>query len=1333
MAYSNKILFQCISLALVVLFGILSLEANGRILEDSIMHERHEKWMVQHGKYYKDSNEKELRFKIFKENVERIEAFNSDGNKSYKLGINQFADLTNDEFKGRNKFKGHMCSTITKTPTFRYENVSAVPPSIDWRQKGAVTPIKDQGQCGCCWAFSAVAATEGITKLTTGKLISLSEQELVDCDTKGVDQGCQGGLMDNAFKFIIQNKGLTTESNYPYTASDGTCNTKAESNHAASIKGFEDVPANSESALLKSVANQPVSVAIDASDFGFQFYSGGVFTGSCGTSLDHGVTAVGYGVSDDGTKYWLVKNSWGETWGEQGYIRMQRDIDAKQVFRTGAVNAASGSAYAEFGNTKIIVSVFGPRESKKAMMYSDIGRLNCNVSYTTFASPVRGQGSDHKEYTAMLHKALEGAIILESFPKTTVDVFALVLESGGSDLPVVISCASLALADAGIMMYDLVASVSVSCLSKNLVIDPIFEEENSQDGSLMITCMPSRYEITQLTFTGEWSTPKIDEGMQLCLDACAKLAKIMRIETLIERSCHLKMRMVFGNTRCVRFQDDAELAKIPTTNGDNGIKLLSSNKDHNNRKARKAKKFLKARVLSRVFSEDYERVRRRILDPRGQTIHRWNKIFLVACLVSLFVDPLFFYLPLVQHQVCIGIGTTLEVILTIIRSIADLFYMIQIIMRYCTAYVAPSSRVFGRGELVIDPAKIAARYFFKGFWLDFVAALPLPQFFGACWYLLSIERQEACWRRVCDMKNSSCKYSFFDCNMVKNPLRDSWFKGSNVTKLCSPEAKFYPFGIYGDAVTSRVTTSPFFKKYFYCLWWGLRNLSSLGQNLLTSTFVGEIMFAILVATLGLVLFALLIGNMQTYLQSTTVRLEEWRVKRTDTEQWMHHRQLPQELRQSVRKYDQYKWLATRGVDEEALLKDLPLDLRRDIKRHLCIELVRRVPLFEQMDERMLDAICERLKPSLCTESTYLVREGDPVNEMLFIIRGNLDSYTTNGGRTGFFNSCRIGPGDFCGEELLTWALDPKPSVIILPCSTRTVKAISEVEAFALMAEDLKFVASQFRRLHSKQLRHKFRIHSHQWRTWAACFIQAAWRRFKKRKEAAELRAREENEAETHATRSNRKGMDVNSEGKRIKCEMMEREEKEEQEQQLEEEEEESSRFKRVCVFCGSSPGNKSSYKDAAIDLGKELVSRNIDLVYGGGSIGLMGLVSQAVYDGGRHSYSQDTHAKRGGYGTLEELLEVITWAQLGIHDKPVGLLNVDGYYNSLLSFIDKAVEEGFISPKARHIIVSAPSPKELVKKMEEYSPQHERVASKLSWEAEQVGSYTSNCDISRMY
>ncbi|KAL2239428.1 UNVERIFIED_CONTAM: Protein CNGC15c [Sesamum indicum] len=658
----------------------------------------------------------------------------------------------------------------------------------------------------------------------------------------------------------------------------------------------------------------------------------------------------------------------------------------------------------------------------------------------------------------------------------------------------------------------------------------------------------------------------------------------------------ITIKEVISMSLSCRFHDDVEFSKLPIANGENvikvkykidGTRVAESSSKKGEKSGNSGSKSLKAKVLSRVFSEDYERVKKKILDPRGPTVRRWNKIFLIACLVSLFVDPLFFYLPVVKKDICIDIGFTLEVILTIVRSVADIFYMIQIYIRFRTAYVAPSSRVFGRGELVIDSSKIASRYFRRYFWIDAIAALPLPQvliwavipnlrgstmmntknvlrfiiifqyiprlflifplssqivkatgvvtetawagaaynlmlymlashILGASWYLLAIERQEACWRHSCNLESPSCQYKYFDCRRVADSARNAWFRSSNITNRCNPENSLYPFGIYGDAVMAEVTTAKFFNKYFYCLWWGLKNLSSLGQNLGTSTYVGEIMFAIIIATLGLVLFALLIGNMQTYLQSTTVRLEEWRIKRTDTEQWMHHRQLPQELRQSVRKYDQYKWAATRGVDEEALLKGLPLDLRRDIKRHLCYDLVRRVPLFDQMDERMLDAICERLKPALCTQGTCLMREGDPVNEMLFIIRGNLDSYTTNGGRTGFFNSCRIGPGDFCGEELLTWALDPRPSVI-LPSSTRTVKAISEVEAFALRAEDLKFVAAQFRRLHSKQLRHKFRFYSHQWRAWAACFVQAAWRRYKKRKSAAELRALESLVMETETS------------------------------------------------------------------------------------------------------------------------------------------------------------------------------------------------------------------------
>lgn len=160
-----------------------------------------------------------------------------------------------------------------------------------------------------------------------------------------------------------------------------------------------------------------------------------------------------------------------------------------------------------------------------------------------------------------------------------------------------------------------------------------------------------------------------------------------------------------------------------------------------------------------------------------------------------------------------------------------------------------------------------------------------------------------------------------------------------------------------------------------------------------------------------------------------------------------------------------------------------------------------------MDDQLLDAICERLVSSLSTPDTYIVCEGDPVNEMLFIIRGQLESCTTNGGRSGFFNSITLRPGDFCGEELLTWALLPNSSSS-LPSSTRTVRALTEVEAFALRAEELKFVANQFRRLHSKKLRHAFRYYSHQWRTWGACFIQAAWRRYTRKKLAKELSKRE---------------------------------------------------------------------------------------------------------------------------------------------------------------------------------------------------------------------------------
>ncbi|KAG6411477.1 hypothetical protein SASPL_129560 [Salvia splendens] len=313
-------------LSILAILFLATWASSRQLLKPSMM-ERHERWMLEYGRTYEGEEEKAVRFAIFKKNVEFIEEFNAGGTRPYKVGINAFADQTNEEFTAARN--GLRVPEVCEATPFSYGNATALPPTMDWRKEGAVTPVKDQGQCGSCWAFSAVAATEGINQISTSKLISLSEQEIVDCDRTSQDQGCSGGYMEDAFSFIIKNKGIAAESTYPYTGRDDTCNKSEESPEAAKISAYKKVPANSESALLKAVAHQPVSVSIDASGMAFQFYSSGVFAGDCGTDLDHGVTAVGYGEDQHGTKFWLVKNSWGTSWGEEGYIRMERDVAAK--------------------------------------------------------------------------------------------------------------------------------------------------------------------------------------------------------------------------------------------------------------------------------------------------------------------------------------------------------------------------------------------------------------------------------------------------------------------------------------------------------------------------------------------------------------------------------------------------------------------------------------------------------------------------------------------------------------------------------------------------------------------------------------------------------------------------------------------------------------------------------------------------------------------------------------------------------------------------------------------------------------------------------------------
>ncbi|KAI4296894.1 hypothetical protein L6164_036814 [Bauhinia variegata] len=317
-------------IAIFIIFSACAFpSALSRSLNGASVATRHEQWMAKHGRTYANDAEKEQRFKIFMENLQYIENFNNAGNKSYKLGLNKFADLTTEEFIA--SYTGLRIPSLpksSKVASFSPLNLDDAPTSLDWRQKGAVTAIKDQGQCGSCWAFSTVAAVEGINQIKTGTLTTLSEQQLVDCDTDTGNEGCGGGWMDNGFKYIIGNEGLASEADYPYQGIEGTCSTSVTA--AAQISGYEDVPANSEEQLLQAVNNQPISVAICVDDE-FKRYESGVFSGQCCTELNHGVTLIGYGTSDDdGSKYWLIKNSWGEQWGESGYMRLLRDSGAPE-------------------------------------------------------------------------------------------------------------------------------------------------------------------------------------------------------------------------------------------------------------------------------------------------------------------------------------------------------------------------------------------------------------------------------------------------------------------------------------------------------------------------------------------------------------------------------------------------------------------------------------------------------------------------------------------------------------------------------------------------------------------------------------------------------------------------------------------------------------------------------------------------------------------------------------------------------------------------------------------------------------------------------------------
>jgi len=281
-----------------------------------------EKFKADFGKNYA-AEEESMRKAIFAENMEYLNTL--DRVDRDQFGVTEFADMSQSEFQSQ-YLSGLKAPTSSKAGAYLGRHVyegEALPDSVDWSTKGAVTPIKNQGSCGSCWSFSTTGSLEGAAQIATGNLVPLSEQQFVDCD-KAQDQGCNGGLMDSAFTYAEAN-AICTEDAYPYEGKDGTCKTGCKAGLTkGQVTGFKDVATDSENDMMSAVAQQPVSIAVDAETV-FQFYLGkGVITSVCGATLDHGVLAVGYGTWTDGTDYWKVKNSWGASWGMNGYVLLKR-------------------------------------------------------------------------------------------------------------------------------------------------------------------------------------------------------------------------------------------------------------------------------------------------------------------------------------------------------------------------------------------------------------------------------------------------------------------------------------------------------------------------------------------------------------------------------------------------------------------------------------------------------------------------------------------------------------------------------------------------------------------------------------------------------------------------------------------------------------------------------------------------------------------------------------------------------------------------------------------------------------------------------------------------
>ncbi|XP_075482396.1 LOW QUALITY PROTEIN: putative cyclic nucleotide-gated ion channel 20, chloroplastic [Primulina tabacum] len=401
-------------------------------------------------------------------------------------------------------------------------------------------------------------------------------------------------------------------------------------------------------------------------------------------------------------------------------------------------------------------------------------------------------------------------------------------------------------------------------------------------------------------------------------------------------------------------------------------------------------------------------------------------------------------------------------------------------------------------------------FVFESAWANFVINLLIymlaSHVVGSSWYLLGLQRVNQCLRDACRSTNMTRCMEFIDCghgndygDFRSDSTWELWKSNANST-ACFGQGSF-DYGIYQNAV-DLTTEQSVITRYVYSSFWGFQQISTLAGNQVPSYFVWEVVFTMSIIGVGLLLFALLIGNMQNFLQALGRRRLEMSLRRRDVERWMSHRRLPEELRRQVREAERFNWAATRGVNEELLMENLPEDLQREIRHHL-FKFVKKVRIFQLLDEPIVDAICERLRIKTYIKRSKILYRGGLVDKMTFIIRGKMESIGEDN------NVVPLSEGDVCGEELLTWCLEHS-SVnkdgrrIRIPghrlLSNRVVRCITNVEAFILRAADLEEVTSLFARfLRSPRVQGGIRYESPYWRALAARRIQVAWRYRKKRR------------------------------------------------------------------------------------------------------------------------------------------------------------------------------------------------------------------------------------------